>query len=217
MVFLLFVLLQKKAYKQGYSESVVNSSPLFIPLTQSVRQHSSLSCSLAFFVTSSYVVSHGFFIPPNPKQVSGQHSHHIRLFPLCFPLLNSIGGLPPFVFGSPAKSLWLQVCHIFCNPRSQPLFFLSAPEVVCLHSSKPLNHSPHKIIHLSASLQDFINLSFSITRAKKSAKPSCFQQRSFPRFLILRHRSTLPPSLNSQSARAHRQNSTSIIKFLVNS
>ncbi len=30
------------------------------------------------------------------------------------------------MFGSPAKSLRLQVCHIFCNPRSQPLFFLSA-------------------------------------------------------------------------------------------
>jgi len=116
-----------------------------------------------------------------------------------------IGGLPPFVFGSPAKSLRLQVCHIFCIPRSQPLCFISATEVVCLHSSKPLNHSPHKIIHLSASLQDFINLSFSTSKAKKCTKPSCFQQRSFPRFLILRHRSALPPSLNSQTARAHRQ------------
>jgi hypothetical protein len=57
-----------------------------------------------------------------------------------------IGGLPPFVFGSPAKSLRLQVCHIFCSPRSQPLCFISATEDVCLHSSKPLNHSPHKSI-----------------------------------------------------------------------
>ena len=38
--------------------------------------------------------------------------------------------------------------------------------VGCLHTSQPLNHSPHKIIHLSASLLDFINLSFSIPRAK---------------------------------------------------
>ncbi len=71
------------------------------------------------------------------------------------------------MFGSPAKSLRLQVCHIFCSPRSQPLCFISAPEDVCLHSSKPLNHSPHKIIHLSVSLQDFINLSFSTPKSKK--------------------------------------------------
>ena len=55
-----------------------------------------------------------------------------------------IGGLSPFELGSPAKSLRLQVCHIFCNPRSQPLCFISATEDVCLHSSKPLIHSPHK-------------------------------------------------------------------------
>ncbi len=116
-----------------------------------------------------------------------------------------IGGLSPFEFGSPAKSLRLQVCHIFCNPRSQPLCFISATEDVCLHSPKPLNHSPHKSIHFSATLQNFIHLILPFLRAKKCAKPSCFQQRSFPRFLILRHRSTLPPSLNSQSARAHRQ------------
>jgi hypothetical protein len=50
------------------------------------------------------------------------------------------------VFGSTAKSLRLQVCHIFCNPRSQPLCFISATEDVCLHASKPLNHSSHKSI-----------------------------------------------------------------------
>ncbi len=57
-----------------------------------------------------------------------------------------IGGLSPFEFGSPAKSLRLQVCHIFCNPRSQPLCFISATEDVCLHSPKPLKHSTHKSI-----------------------------------------------------------------------
>ena len=116
-----------------------------------------------------------------------------------------IGGLSPFEFGSPAKSLRLQVCHIFCNPRSQSLCCTSAPVTVCLHTSKPLIHSAHKSIHFSATLHNFIHLSFSIAEAKKCAKPSCILQRSFPRFLILRHRSTLPPSLNSQSARAHRQ------------
>ena len=42
-------------------------------------------------------------------------------------------------------------------------------------------------------------------RFKKCAKPLCILQRSFPCFLILRQHSPLPPSLNSQSARAHRQ------------
>ena len=58
-----------------------------------------------------------------------------------------------------------------------------------------------------------MHLSFPFHRAKKCAKPSCFQQRSFPCFLILRHHSILPPSLNSQSARAHRQYFASIFRF----
>jgi hypothetical protein len=78
-----------------------------------------------------------------------------------------IGGLSPFELGSPAKSLRLQVCHIFCNPRSQPLCFISATEDVCLHSPKPLNHSSHKSIHFSATLQNFIHLFFAISKSKK--------------------------------------------------
>jgi hypothetical protein len=129
-----------------------------------------------------------------------------------------IGGLSPFELGSPAKSLRLQVCHIFCNPRSQPLCFISATEDVCLHSPKPLNHSAHKStfrhflpIELPALSLSKCTCLFPFHRAKKCAKPSCFQQRSFPCFLILRHHSTLPPSLNSQSARAHRQYFASIL------
>jgi hypothetical protein len=72
------------------------------------------------------------------------------------------------VFGSPAKSLRLQVCHIFCNPRSQSLCCTSAPVAVCLHTSKPLIHSAHKSIHFSATLQNFIHLSFSMQRQKNA-------------------------------------------------
>ena len=60
-------------------------------------------------------------------------------------------------------------------------------------------------------------LRFSIVDSKKCAKPSCILQRSFPCFLILRQHSPLPPSLNSQSARAHRQSIPSIIKFHIHS
>ena len=51
---------------------------------------------------------------------------HTCIFAHLSSLVTFIGGLSPFGLGSPAKSLRLQVCHIFCNPRLQPFCFLSA-------------------------------------------------------------------------------------------
>jgi hypothetical protein len=63
MVFLLFVLLQRKTYLQGYIKHSWRRALAYTIPSLFVRiPH--YGFSLVFFVTSSYVVSHGFFIPP---------------------------------------------------------------------------------------------------------------------------------------------------------
>ena len=155
-----------------------------------------------------------------------------------------IGGLSLLVFGSPAKSLWLQVCHIFLSnhtcwhlplslvPHSFSKSQFNHTSVyiyrlftrVFIHFAPPNSSTTQSLSHWFT-LHSFHTLVFKISlrNSKKiSSLPSpnactersrmcqtfvhtaevipAFHFTSVP-FLALH----IPPSLNSQSARAHRQ------------
>ena len=63
---------------------------------------------------------------------------------------NSTRGLPLLVFGSPAKSLGLQVCHIFCTHVLQVAYFISHFLIVRFNS----------VSHFRTTQQEYVQYSF---------------------------------------------------------
>ena len=137
-----------------------------------------------------------------------------------------VGCPPPLGLGSPAKSLRLRVCHIFWEFflkslhcwKSSAIKLFSSNQFLVVKSVLSL-HSTRRKIGLHC-IQSHTCLNTIYRKSKNPPNPCAYLQRSFPQFLN-RHCSTLPPSLNSQSARAHfpfrnstpMKNRTSIASF----
>lgn len=150
---------------------------------------------LVLFVTSSYVVSRSFFIPPNPNNglllsfLIGGLSLLVLML-ACF-IVQASGFCLYLSFSSSFGTRFRQV-HFLKVPFSWHLLLCLVPhqkakaitfhlqdEVpfefarVCFHFAPPyyIRVTHHSIIHLLLdSLQNF----------KKTAKPSCILHRSFP-------------------------------------